>query len=468
MSMPNDRSSQTDWDYIIVGARCAGATLATLLARQGAKVLLLDSAERGSNKVLSTHLIRPQGVAVLRRLGLSEQLQQSARPSPVFRLALDETEVFVDTGTEQASYCIRRQVVDRWLQDQAEAAGVCFLDRHKVTGLLWRDGRVVGVSVKSLGPAGAEQNGATNHYVTNHYARWVIGADGAHSTVAKQVNAETYLDYQETERAGFFAYFKEPKRWPHAWDGTLEYRGGEFFFVFRCDNDEMLLVYGGDQEAVHQWPRAERERLFLERLQHSPATAPLVHHNQPVSRLVGVANERFFFRKPYGPGYALVGDAGNYTHYSTGCGMTHALVGAEQLSQALMEGTDLALERFWRQRDVSALPYYLDAISQAQVANNNGFSRAMYRYFAETPGFDRKMAATLTGDLPINEVVTGRDLTKVCLRLLRQRDWSALRSFWQMGPEQMRQQRLIATAQRDLARVTARVAATPNAVPVVQ
>lgn len=427
------------WDYIVVGARCAGASLATLLARQGAKVLLLEAAVRGSNKTQSTHLIRPPGVEVLRRLGLSKLLESEARPSPVFRLAFDDAELVFNSLHDQAPYCIRRQVVDTWLQDLAENAGVRFLDQHRVVDLIWDHGKVIGVRVKT-----------PDQGITEYFSNWVVGADGAHSSIAKLVNAESYLDYTERERAGFFAYFDEPKRWPHQWDGTLEYLGDEFFFVFRCDNGQMLLVYGGDHDEVLSWPKEQRQTLFLQRLQRSPATAPLVANNQPVSRLIGVSNAHFYYRKPFGPGYALVGDAGNYTHYSTGCGMSHALQSAERLSAALLDGSSQALEMFWRQRDAETLPYYLDAINQAKIANNNAFTRALFRHLNQSPVFQHKVAQTLTGEVPINELVTAAELRKVLGAAVRTADGAALLNFFKAAPQQARQGWMISQAQRKL------------------
>ena len=56
----------TTYDAIVVGARCAGAPTAMLLARQGHRVLLVDRATFPSD-TLSTHVIHAPGVAALSR-----------------------------------------------------------------------------------------------------------------------------------------------------------------------------------------------------------------------------------------------------------------------------------------------------------------------------------------------------------------------------------------------------------------
>ena len=60
------------YDAIVVGARCAGSPTAMLLARRGYRVLLVDRATFPSDTV-STHLIHPPGVSILKRWGLLDR-----------------------------------------------------------------------------------------------------------------------------------------------------------------------------------------------------------------------------------------------------------------------------------------------------------------------------------------------------------------------------------------------------------
>ena len=65
------------YDAIVVGARCAGATTAMLLARRRYHVLLVDRAKFPSD-TLSTHVIHAPGVAALDRWGLLTGCWQQA------------------------------------------------------------------------------------------------------------------------------------------------------------------------------------------------------------------------------------------------------------------------------------------------------------------------------------------------------------------------------------------------------
>ena len=68
------------YDVVIAGARCAGASTAMLLARQGLRVLVVDPASRGSD-TLSTHALMRGGVLQLHRWGVLEALRAAGTPT---------------------------------------------------------------------------------------------------------------------------------------------------------------------------------------------------------------------------------------------------------------------------------------------------------------------------------------------------------------------------------------------------
>ena len=114
------------YDLIVVGARCAGAPTAMLLARRGYRVLLVDRATFPSD-TLSTHFIKPPGVAMLRRWGLLGQVIASGCP-PVLRFRFDYGPAVLagsppplDGGGE--CYAPRRTILDSILVEAAAQAG---------------------------------------------------------------------------------------------------------------------------------------------------------------------------------------------------------------------------------------------------------------------------------------------------------------------------------------------------------
>ena len=174
------RSTQ-HYDVVIAGARCAGAATAMLLARQGARVLLLDRSRYGTD-TLSTHALMRGAVVQLHRWGLLPGVVGAGTPpvrSATFHLADGVTTIPVKPKHGAgALYAPRRTVLDAMLANAARAAGAEVRFGVSVTGLRRsRAGRVTGIT----GRAGAARLEAT--------ADLVIGADGRRSTIARCVGA---------------------------------------------------------------------------------------------------------------------------------------------------------------------------------------------------------------------------------------------------------------------------------------
>ena len=170
------------YDVIIAGARCAGAGTALLLARQGARVLVLDKSRYGTD-TLSTHALMRGAVLQLHRWGLLPAVAEAGTPpvrSVTFHLpdALTTIPVKPKHGVE-ALYAPRRRVLDAILADAARGAGADVRFGATLTGLRRnRAGRVTGITGRAC-QARLEAS-----------ADLVVGADGRRSAVARYVGAE--------------------------------------------------------------------------------------------------------------------------------------------------------------------------------------------------------------------------------------------------------------------------------------
>ena len=191
------------YDVIIVGARVAGSATALLLARQGARVLLLDQA-RFPSDTLSTHQVQLPAVARLRRWGLLEAVKASNAvptrtvrfdPGPVVRHGSFPAHEGVD-----ALYSPRRYILDQILLDAAREAGAEVVERFAVEDLLRDSGRVVGITGRAKGAARSER------------APLVIGADGKHSTVTPRRSSDQALD-PGAERRGVHLLVRPSGQW---------------------------------------------------------------------------------------------------------------------------------------------------------------------------------------------------------------------------------------------------------------
>jgi flavin-dependent dehydrogenase len=436
------------WDVIVVGARCAGATLATLLARGGLQVLVLDAAERGSDMPMSTHFVQPPGMDVLDRLGVGARVRAVTPAGTRYRYALDDVAVICPQSPERASYCVRRSTLDPWLQDAAEEAGAALRFRTRVTELVRSGERVTGVVARSsIGPA-------------TFLADLVVGADGRHSSIAQLTGAPEYL-VTESSRAGYFGYYSAPETWSYDWDGTTEHLGTDLRYVFRCDGDEVLLTYAGEQALVRAWPNERRLEEFTRAMAGSPTMQPFMEGLSPLRPLIGIANMRFFYRKPIGPGYALTGDAGHFKDFVTGQGISDAFLDAQQLAAAILDGREAAFEHYWRARDVSSLPLHLDANNQGEVGWNEPFLRWVLRDFAVRPELAARITRMIDRQLDPARLVPTRTLVSTLLSAIARGRWDVLRGFVITGKRMASEQRELAQRQRLLEIAQAELAKSP-------
>ena len=174
------------YDVIVIGARCAGAPTAMLLARRGYRVLLVDKATFPSD-AMSTHVVHPPGVPALQRWGLLDRLVATDCP-PIEEYALDLGPVTLagspgPVDGVSAAYCPRRTVLDTLLVDAVVEAGVEVREAFRVDAILIDDaGRVIGVRGRS------SAGGAVTDL-----ASVVVGADGRHSLLRRGASGPTSI-----------------------------------------------------------------------------------------------------------------------------------------------------------------------------------------------------------------------------------------------------------------------------------
>src|SRR5579862_4537297 len=111
------------FDTIVVGARCAGASLATHLAKAGQRVLLLDAAKLPSDQPISTHAVSPPGVDWLDELGVGDEVRRLCPPCHGIRLEMLTARLDIAYPAGRTALCLRRLHLDRILLDAAVRAG---------------------------------------------------------------------------------------------------------------------------------------------------------------------------------------------------------------------------------------------------------------------------------------------------------------------------------------------------------
>ncbi len=340
---------QTAYDVIVVGARCAGAPTALLLARLGHRVLVLDRSTFPSDTI-STHVVHPTGVAALERWGLLDQVVATGCP-PLRTYSFDFGPVRVSgspgTDDHPVGYCPRRTVLDGILVDAASAAGAEVREGFFVEGLTFDGDRVTGIRGRDRGGSSVTER-----------ATWVVGADGIRSLVARSVHAEQYRQV-EPKLCGYYAYWSGLPV-----DGRFEvYDRGDRGFAAAPTNDDLTLLVGGWPYEEMEANKSDVDGNYLAIFERVPEFADRLSGATRESRITGMAVPNFF-RRPYGPGWALVGDAGYNRDFITAQGISDAFRDAELLAGALDDAlagrrpAEEALAEYHRTRDEAVLPMY--------------------------------------------------------------------------------------------------------------
>jgi 2-polyprenyl-6-methoxyphenol hydroxylase-like FAD-dependent oxidoreductase len=358
------------YDAIVVGARCAGSSTAMLLARKGYRVLLVDRDTFPSDH-MSTHWIHQPGIARLERWGLRERLAATGCPPitsismdfgpfairgtpPPARLTKDHGRRTMDESSVPSSgevvaeaYCARRTVLDKLLVDAAMDAGAELRERFSVQDLVWDGDRAGGITGRSAG-------GTT---VTER-ARIVIGADGVHSPVARQVEAPVY-NARPTFGCAYYSYWSGvPLDGVEAY--SREHRG---FVALPTHYGLTCIAMNWPHEEFHAF-RADIEGNFLKTLELAPTLAERVRAGKREERFTGTSELFNFFRKPHGPGWALVGDAGYHRDPITAQGISDAFRDAELVAEAVDAGLsgkrpiEEAMAGYEQWRNEVAFPVY--------------------------------------------------------------------------------------------------------------
>jgi 2-polyprenyl-6-methoxyphenol hydroxylase-like FAD-dependent oxidoreductase len=314
----NDRPR---YDAVVVGARAAGAATAMLLARAGLRVLIVDRSRYGAD-TLSTHALMRGGVLQLHRWGLLDRIVDAGSPPirrTTFRYANEEITITIKPahGVE-ALYAPLRTVLDPVLVDAAVAAGANLRYGVTVTDVR-RDpqGRVIGIE----GRDDAGRPVAVD-------ADLVIGADGLRSTIAQRVAAP--IDYLGSGAgAVVYGYWSGVDTDGYEWI----YRPGVAAGLIPT-NDGLTCVFAGSTRA--RIGRGGRAVLDAVVRQASPSVADRIAAGSAPAGLRSFAGHPGYLRRAWGPGWALVGDAGYWKDPISAHGLTDAFRDAELLARAIV------------------------------------------------------------------------------------------------------------------------------------
>jgi 2-polyprenyl-6-methoxyphenol hydroxylase-like FAD-dependent oxidoreductase len=393
------------YDVVVVGARCAGASLAMLLARRGHSVALVDRAEFPSDTI-SSHFLWPQGAALLESWGLLDRLQsRGCQPIPVLTFDFGSVSLTGQVPSVRgvsAAFCPRRTVLDSMLVDAALEAGAELFDRTSVRSLRWSEGRACGVDIKP-------SSGAAGHID----ARLVVGADGRHSLIAAEVGAEAHVREPPLTFVYYSYWSGVPTRSP-----SYHMRPGRLILRWPTNGDLTCVYVGGCQSEFAAF-RRDIEGNFMKSLEAISGLREEIAAGRREERFRGASDLANFYRTSYGNGWALAGDAGHHKDPTTGLGMSEAFASAEMLAAAVNEALvggrpwTEALRSYQQRRDDATANGFRLTLSAAALKPLPTHLRRYYEAASRRPETVTRIIGALGGMIPVDDVFSAGRIASV-------------------------------------------------------
>lgn len=327
-------------DVIIVGARAAGSALAGLLARLGHDVIVVDRADLPSDTV-STHQIARTGMVALRRWNVVDELRASGSPAlrevTFHRAEGSATRPVRPSSAVEYFLAPRRYVLDTLLAEAAVRSGAQLRTGLNVVGVRRDgDGRVIGVHGRDRSGRDVELS-----------ARFLVGADGLHSRIARSVGAEV-VDRRPDGGTAQYAYYT-----------GLPWSGIEFYVA----DAALAGIFPTHDAEACVWvctPATSGRRDFDSEVRRvAPNLARRLRGGRRTSPISGMRRAPNHLRRAGGPGWALVGDAGFHRDPISAHGISDAFRDAELLADCLddvLRGRVqelVAMDAYERQRDAA-------------------------------------------------------------------------------------------------------------------
>jgi 2-polyprenyl-6-methoxyphenol hydroxylase-like FAD-dependent oxidoreductase len=341
---------------------------------------------------------------------LDTVLAAGAVPLNHLTMVIDDV-VRIDAKLDEAddlrsSLCVRRVTLDALLVDAAAAAGADVRTGLRVSGLVTEDGRVTGVDT-AAGPI---------------HGKLVVGADGRHSTVASLVRAREY-HVAPAGKMFAWAYFEGVRnREGHVWIGR---RGARVFLAGPTDGDLYMVATGVDMAKQAEF-HANRDANFTGALRAWPELADVVADGRRVGPIRVLTNWHGYFREAAGPGWVLVGDAGQFKDPTPGQGIGDAFRQADRLAHSIEDGLgntspDASMRRWWHWRDDDAYEMYWFASDMGAPGAASPLTTRLMRDLAGDPKATQMFFGVLNHEIRPSQLFTTARTTRAAARALLDR-----------------------------------------------
>ncbi len=304
-----------DADAVVIGGGPGGSTAATMMARQGLSVILLERETFPRDHVGESLL--PASIPVLEELGVLPAVQQAGflpkygatmvwgRQNELWSWYFSET-----NRRYPHSYQVWRPQFDQLLLDNSRACGVDVREGHQVTAVDFCDGE-----------ASQIQNGAAVHYRPQNgcagdgregviHARFVVDASGSSALLSRQLGLRSWDPF--FQNLAVYGYFTGGKALPPP-DQTnifIESYAQGWLWNIPLHTGQTGVGAVVDGQAGQKGISSQGvERFFFEQIAQAPHTSKLLRDAQLVSGPIVVKDWSYSSQPVVGDNYILVGDA---------------------------------------------------------------------------------------------------------------------------------------------------------------
>ena len=286
--------------------------------------------------------------------------------------------------------------------DAAVEAGTELREGFTADALLWDGDRVAGIKGHSRTGAAIEER-----------ARVVVGADGVHSLIARAVRAPEY-NVKPTLTTNYYSYYEG-----FAADDLEEYvRDYQAVGCFPTHDGLTLIAVLWPSHKFEEI-RADIDGHVTQALESTPGVADRRQAARRATKWVGTAGVPNYFRPPFGPGWALVGDAGYNKDPITAQGISDAFIDAEALTTALDDGWSGrrrlgdALSEYQARRDQRAKPMYDFTCQLAALEPSPPFMQRLFAALRGNQEATNQFFSAITGSRPLPAFMNPENLDRI-------------------------------------------------------
>jgi len=375
-SQPADQPEVADaYDVIVVGGGPAGATTAALIAQAGFDVLVLERA--ASPRFHVGESLIPETYHTLKRLGLIEQLQQSAYPKKFSVQFVSESGkesrpfYFDEYNPHESSqtWQVERGPFDKMILDTAAARGAVVRTDARLSDVEFDDGRAVGVRSRfSTNDTNSERRIAS---------RVVVDATGQSAFLASRLGLKQRDPL--LHKAAIWNYYRGARRDTGRDEGAtiiLSTPGKKSWFWYIPLPDDVVSVgCTAGMEYLFGSGRGSAADIFQQELDRCPALEQRLTKAEPVTEFFTTRDFSYRARQGAGDGWVLVGDAFGFVDPVYSSGVFLALKSGELAADAIVQAL--------RDEDCSAQA--LGAWQADYIQGMDMFKRLVYAFY--TPEF---------------------------------------------------------------------------------